>query len=164
MSTRVWQELEYRADVSRVTRGAYVEHLKLFYQRFAVTLNELQTVNLFHYGVVFFPCPPRSVSFKSLWASVHGTKNNPWFEEITPCVSYLGWRGLGFRTLIFCWVLILTPGATNASDVTIAFAAAISAANEKSLIDSTIRTSVNLVLKKSTHLSKVCGLHHRAAA
>jgi hypothetical protein len=25
--TRVWQELEYRMDVCRVTHGAYVEHL-----------------------------------------------------------------------------------------------------------------------------------------
>jgi hypothetical protein len=25
--TRVWQELEYRIDVCRVTRGAYIEHL-----------------------------------------------------------------------------------------------------------------------------------------
>jgi hypothetical protein len=24
---RVWQELEYRADVRRVTRGAHIEHL-----------------------------------------------------------------------------------------------------------------------------------------
>jgi hypothetical protein len=27
MSTRVWQELEYRINVCRVTRGAYIEHL-----------------------------------------------------------------------------------------------------------------------------------------
>jgi hypothetical protein len=27
MLTRVWQELEYRIDVSRVTRGAHIEHL-----------------------------------------------------------------------------------------------------------------------------------------
>jgi len=26
MLTRVWQELEYRIDVCRVTRGAYIEH------------------------------------------------------------------------------------------------------------------------------------------
>jgi hypothetical protein len=25
--TRVWQELEYRIDVYRVTRGAHIEHL-----------------------------------------------------------------------------------------------------------------------------------------
>jgi len=25
--TRVWQELEYRIDVSRVTHGAHIEHL-----------------------------------------------------------------------------------------------------------------------------------------
>jgi hypothetical protein len=25
-STRVWQELEYRIDVCRVTRGAHIEH------------------------------------------------------------------------------------------------------------------------------------------
>jgi hypothetical protein len=27
MSTRVWQELEYRIDLCRVTRGAHIEHL-----------------------------------------------------------------------------------------------------------------------------------------
>jgi hypothetical protein len=27
MLTRVWQEPEYRIDVCRVTRGAYIEHL-----------------------------------------------------------------------------------------------------------------------------------------
>ena len=27
MLTRVWQELEYRIDVYRVTRGAHIEHL-----------------------------------------------------------------------------------------------------------------------------------------
>ena len=27
MLTRVWQELEYRVDVCRVTRGAHIEHL-----------------------------------------------------------------------------------------------------------------------------------------
>jgi hypothetical protein len=27
MSTRVWQELEYRIDVCLVTRGAHIEHL-----------------------------------------------------------------------------------------------------------------------------------------
>jgi len=27
MLKRVWQELEYRIDVCRVTRGAYIEHL-----------------------------------------------------------------------------------------------------------------------------------------
>jgi hypothetical protein len=26
MLTRVWQELEYRIDFCRVTRGAYIEH------------------------------------------------------------------------------------------------------------------------------------------
>jgi hypothetical protein len=26
----VWQELEYRIDVCRVTRGAHIEHLYLF--------------------------------------------------------------------------------------------------------------------------------------
>jgi hypothetical protein len=25
--TRVWQELEYRIDVCRITRGAHIEHL-----------------------------------------------------------------------------------------------------------------------------------------
>jgi phage FluMu protein gp41 len=29
MSMRVWQELEYRIDVCRVTRGAHTEHLSL---------------------------------------------------------------------------------------------------------------------------------------
>ena len=29
MLTRVWQELEYRIDVCRVTRGARIEHLQL---------------------------------------------------------------------------------------------------------------------------------------
>jgi hypothetical protein len=27
MLTRVWQELEYRIEVCRVTRGAHIEHL-----------------------------------------------------------------------------------------------------------------------------------------
>jgi hypothetical protein len=27
MLTRVWQQLEHRIDVSRVTRGAHIEHL-----------------------------------------------------------------------------------------------------------------------------------------
>jgi hypothetical protein len=27
MLTRVWQELEYRIDVCRLTRGAHIEHL-----------------------------------------------------------------------------------------------------------------------------------------
>jgi hypothetical protein len=27
MLTRVWQELDYRIDVCRVTRGAHIEHL-----------------------------------------------------------------------------------------------------------------------------------------
>ena len=27
MVTRVWQQLEYRIDVYRVTRGAHIEHL-----------------------------------------------------------------------------------------------------------------------------------------
>jgi len=27
MLTRVWQELEYRVDVRRVTRGEHIEHL-----------------------------------------------------------------------------------------------------------------------------------------
>jgi len=29
MLTRVWQQLEYRIDVCRVTHGAHIEHLKL---------------------------------------------------------------------------------------------------------------------------------------
>jgi hypothetical protein len=27
MLTRVWQELEYRIDVCRITRGAHIEHI-----------------------------------------------------------------------------------------------------------------------------------------
>jgi len=27
MFTRVWQQLEYRIDVCRITRGAHIEHL-----------------------------------------------------------------------------------------------------------------------------------------
>jgi hypothetical protein len=34
MLTRVWQELEYRIDVCRVTRGAHIEHLKLSKKNF----------------------------------------------------------------------------------------------------------------------------------
>jgi hypothetical protein len=30
MLTRVWQELEYRIDVCRVTRGAHIERLQFF--------------------------------------------------------------------------------------------------------------------------------------
>jgi hypothetical protein len=26
MSTRVWQEFDYRADICRVTKGAHIEH------------------------------------------------------------------------------------------------------------------------------------------
>jgi hypothetical protein len=29
MMTRVWQELEYRIDVCRVTRGAHIEYIQL---------------------------------------------------------------------------------------------------------------------------------------
>ena len=32
MLTREWQELEYRIDVCRVTRGAHIEHLQLWLQ------------------------------------------------------------------------------------------------------------------------------------
>jgi hypothetical protein len=38
MLTRVWQELEYRIDVCFVTRGAYIEHLKLSKKTFSVFL------------------------------------------------------------------------------------------------------------------------------
>ena len=38
MLTRVWQELEYRIDVCRVTRGAHCEHLQLSKQTFSVFL------------------------------------------------------------------------------------------------------------------------------
>jgi hypothetical protein len=42
MLTRVWQELEYRIDVYRVTRGAHIEHLKLSKKllRFPVAVND----------------------------------------------------------------------------------------------------------------------------
>jgi hypothetical protein len=44
MLTRVWQELEYRIDVRRVTRGAHIEHLQLSKKKnnffsFAVAVN-----------------------------------------------------------------------------------------------------------------------------
>jgi hypothetical protein len=35
MLTRVWQELEYRIDVCRVTRGAHIEHLYLSKKNFS---------------------------------------------------------------------------------------------------------------------------------
>jgi hypothetical protein len=38
MLTRVWQELEYRIDVCRVTRGAHTEHHKNFFS-FPVAVN-----------------------------------------------------------------------------------------------------------------------------
>jgi hypothetical protein len=42
MLTRVWQELEYRIDVCRVTRGAHIEHplvaKKIFFS-FPVAVN-----------------------------------------------------------------------------------------------------------------------------
>jgi hypothetical protein len=34
MLTRVWQEIEYRIDVCRVTRGANIEHLHLSKKNF----------------------------------------------------------------------------------------------------------------------------------
>ena len=34
MLTRVWQQLEYRIDVCRVTRGAHMEHLLLSKKNF----------------------------------------------------------------------------------------------------------------------------------
>ena len=34
MLTRVWQQLEYRIDVCRVTRGAHIEHLQLSTKNF----------------------------------------------------------------------------------------------------------------------------------
>ena len=41
MLTRVWQQLEYRIDVCRVTRGAHIEHLffqiSLFHRAFCIT-------------------------------------------------------------------------------------------------------------------------------
>jgi len=36
--TRVWQELQYRIDVCRVTRGAHIEHLLLSKKTFSVFL------------------------------------------------------------------------------------------------------------------------------
>jgi len=38
MLTRVWQELEYRIDVSRVTRGAHIENLQLSKKTFSIFL------------------------------------------------------------------------------------------------------------------------------
>jgi hypothetical protein len=38
MLTRVWQKLEYRIDVCRVTRGAHIEHLWLSQKCFSVFL------------------------------------------------------------------------------------------------------------------------------
>jgi hypothetical protein len=38
MLTRVWQELEYRIDVCRVTRGAHIEDLWLSKKTFSVFL------------------------------------------------------------------------------------------------------------------------------
>jgi hypothetical protein len=32
--TRVWQQLEYRIDVCRVTRGAHIEHIQLSKKNF----------------------------------------------------------------------------------------------------------------------------------
>jgi hypothetical protein len=47
MLTHVWQELEYRIDVYRVTRGAHIERLKLSkktFFSFPVTVNNSITV------------------------------------------------------------------------------------------------------------------------
>jgi hypothetical protein len=38
MLSRVWQELEYRIDVCRVTRGEHIEHLSLSKKPFSVFL------------------------------------------------------------------------------------------------------------------------------
>ena len=38
MSTREWQELEYRIDVCRVTCGAQIEHIQLAKETFSVSL------------------------------------------------------------------------------------------------------------------------------
>jgi len=38
MLTRVWQELEYRIDVCRVTRGVHIEHLYCKKKTFSVLL------------------------------------------------------------------------------------------------------------------------------
>ena len=38
MLMRVWQELEYRIEVYRVTRGAHIEHLQLSTKTFSVFL------------------------------------------------------------------------------------------------------------------------------
>ena len=35
MLTSVWQELEYRINVCRVTRGAHIEHLQLSKKNFS---------------------------------------------------------------------------------------------------------------------------------
>jgi hypothetical protein len=51
--TRVWQELEYRIDVCRVTRGAHVENLcqKNFFS-FPVAVNNSIKVGLFGFLVI----------------------------------------------------------------------------------------------------------------
>ena len=38
MLTRVWQELEYRTDVCRITRGAHIEHSTCQKKTFSVFL------------------------------------------------------------------------------------------------------------------------------
>jgi hypothetical protein len=38
MLTRVWQELEYRIDVCRITHGAHIEHLWLPKKTFSAFL------------------------------------------------------------------------------------------------------------------------------
>jgi hypothetical protein len=49
MLTRVWQELEYRIDVCRITRGAHIEHSscqKTFFS-FPVAVNNYTMVSPF---------------------------------------------------------------------------------------------------------------------
>ena len=52
MLTLVWQELEYRIDVCRVTRGAHIEHLwlsKKKYFSFPVVVNNSIKVDPFFF-------------------------------------------------------------------------------------------------------------------
>ena len=37
MLGRVWQELDYRLDVCRVTNGAHIEHLQTFHVKIEIT-------------------------------------------------------------------------------------------------------------------------------
>jgi hypothetical protein len=58
MLTRVWQELEYRIDVCRVTCGAHIEHLKLskffFFSNFPAAVNNSVEVGPLVFLVIMF--------------------------------------------------------------------------------------------------------------